>query len=74
MINDNLTRDTELGDNFIEHKEGGSIPIGFNSRHGLNPLSKVFNNHDNVLVPPSRSWVAIHQIHPPLGEGTDDND
>jgi hypothetical protein len=74
MISDNLTRDTEPGDNLIEYKEGGSIPIGFNFRHGLDPLSKVVDDHDNVLMPPSQSWVAIHKVHPPLGEGTDGND
>jgi hypothetical protein len=74
MISDNLTRDTEPGYNFIEYEEGGSIHIGFNYRHGLDPLSKVVNRHDNVLIPPSQSWVAIHELHPPLGEGTDGND
>jgi hypothetical protein len=74
MISDNLTRDSEPGYNLIEYEEKSSLTIGFNCRHGLNPLSKVFYSHDNVLMPHSQSWVAIHKIHPPLGEGTDGND
>ena len=74
MISDNLTRDTEPGDNLVEHEEGWSLPIGFYGRHGFGPLGKVFDNHDNVLIPPSRSWVAIDEIYPPLGEGTNVND
>jgi hypothetical protein len=74
MISDNLTRDTEPGDNFIEYEEGDNLPVIFNCRHGLNPLIKVFDNHNNVIIPPSRSWVAIHEFHPSLGEGTDGND
>jgi hypothetical protein len=46
----------------------------FNCRHGLIPLGKIVHDHDNVMVPPSQGWVTIHEIHPPLGEGTDGND
>jgi hypothetical protein len=74
MISDNITWDTEHGNNLIKYKEGCSIPIGFNYMHGLSPLSKVVDGHDNVLIPPSRSWVAIYEVLPPLGEGTDNND
>jgi hypothetical protein len=74
MISDNLTRDTEPGDNMMEYEEGDSIPIRFNYKHGLGPLSKLVYDHDNVLIPPNRSWVVIHKVHPPLGEGTDNND
>jgi hypothetical protein len=74
MINDNITRDSGPGYNFIEHEKCNSITIVFNCRHGLDPLSKVVYDHDNVLIPPSQSWVAIHKIHPPLGEGTDGDD
>ena len=74
MINDNLTQDFEPSYNLIEYEEGDSIPIKFNYRYGLDPLSKVFYGHDNVLIPPSQSWVAIHKVHPPLGEGADGND
>ena len=51
MVSDNLTRDTELGDNMFEYEEGCSIPIIFNCRHGLVPLSKVVDDHDNVFIP-----------------------
>ena len=74
MISDNITRDTEPGDNLVEHEEGCSLPIGFYSSHGLGPLSEVVNDHDNMLVPPNQSWVAIDEIYPPLGEGTNGND
>jgi hypothetical protein len=74
MINENITLDTEPGDNLIEYEKGCSLPIRFNCRNVLDPLSKVVNGHDNVLMPPSRSWVAINEVHPPLGEGTDGND
>jgi hypothetical protein len=53
MVSDNLTQDTELDDYLIEHKEGDSIPIKFNYRHGLYPLSKVVDSHDNMLMPSS---------------------
>jgi hypothetical protein len=74
MVSENLTRDTELGDNLVEQEEGCNLPIVFYSRHCLDLLSKLFNGYYNVLVPPSRSWVSIDEIYPPLGEGTDGND
>ena len=74
MISDNLTQDNEPRDNLVEHEEGCSLPIRFNCRHGLDPLSKVVDEHDNVLMPPDRIWVAIDKVHPPLGEGTNNND
>jgi hypothetical protein len=74
MISDNLTRDFEPGYNLIEYKEGGSIPIGFNCRNGLDPLSKVVYGHDNVLMAPNQIWVAIKKFHAPLGEGTNSNE
>jgi len=74
MISDNLTWHTEPGDNLIEYEEDDNLPIRFNCRHGLDPLGKVVYDHDNVLMPPNRSWVAIHEVHPPLGEGTNSND
>jgi hypothetical protein len=74
MVSDNLTQDTKSSDNLIENKEGDSLPIVFNYRHGLDPLSKVVDDHDNVSMPPSRSWFAIYEVHPPLGEGTNGND
>ena len=74
MISDNLTRDSELVYNLIEYEECDSIPIVFNCRHGIDPISKVVNDHDNVLIPPSRSWVSIDKVHPPLGEGINSNE
>jgi hypothetical protein len=74
MISENLTQDTELADNLIEYKEGNIIPIRFNCRNGLVPLIKLVDGHDNVLMPPNRSWVAIYEVQPPLGEGTNGND
>jgi hypothetical protein len=68
MICVNLTQDNKPTDNLIEYEEGKNLPIIFNCRHGLDPLSKVVKDHDNVLIPPNRSWVAIHEVHPPLGE------
>jgi hypothetical protein len=73
-MSDNLTWDTKPGDNLIEYEEGNSLPIVFNCRHGLNPIIKVVDDHDYVLIPPNQSWVAIYEVHPPLDEGTDDND
>jgi hypothetical protein len=74
MISDNLTRDTEPDSNLIEYEEGSSLPIGFHGRHGFSPLSKVVNDHDNMLMPPNQSWIAIYEVYPPLNEGTDGND
>ena len=36
----------------------------------LSPFHEVINSHYNMMVPPSRRWVAIHKIEPPLSEGT----
>jgi hypothetical protein len=73
MVSDNLTWDTEPGDNLIEYEEGCCLPIRFNCSHGLGPLIKVVDDHDNVLMPPRLSWVAINEVHPSLSEGTIDN-
>jgi hypothetical protein len=69
MISENITRDSEPGYNLIEHEKCSSLTIGFNRRHGLGPLSKVVYGHNNMLIPPSRSWVSIHKIHPHLVKG-----
>jgi len=74
MISDNITLDSKLSYNLIEYEEDKKFSIIINYRHGLGPLSKVLYDHDIVLMPPSRSWVAINEIYPPLGEGTNDND
>jgi hypothetical protein len=64
MISNNINRDSELGYNLVEYEEGRSITIRFNCRNGLDPLSELFYDHNNVLMPPRRSWVAIHKVHP----------
>jgi hypothetical protein len=74
MISENLTGDTELGDNLVEYEKSCSIPIIFHGRHGFGPLGEVLDNHDNVFIPYSQSWVAINEIYSPLSEGTDGND
>jgi hypothetical protein len=74
MVSDNINRDTELSDNLIEYEKIYSLPIRFHSRHGFDPLGEVVNIHDNVLMPPSRIWVAINEIYSSLSEGTDGND
>jgi hypothetical protein len=50
MVGDNITRDIEQGHNLIEYEESCSLPIRFNCRHGLDQLSKVVDNDDNVLI------------------------
>jgi hypothetical protein len=42
--------------------------------HYIDPLSEVVDNHVDMLMPPIKSWVAIDEIYPPLGEGTDGNE
>jgi hypothetical protein len=74
MISDNLTQDTEPGDNLVEYEKNNNLPIGFHGRNGFDPLGEVVNSHDNVLIPPSRSWFAINEIYSPLSERTDSND
>ena len=74
MINDNLTRDIELGDNLVEYEKSCNLPIGFHSRHGFGPPGEVVDSHDNVLMPPSQIWFAINEIYSPLSEGTDGNE
>jgi hypothetical protein len=71
VISDNITQDSEPGYNLIEHKKCSGLTMIFNYKNGLSPLTKVVYGRNNVLMPPSRSWVAIHNIHPPLSEGTD---
>jgi hypothetical protein len=74
MIIENISWDSEPRYNMVEYKEFCSPTIIFNGRHGLYPFSKLIHNHDNMLVPPSRGWVKIHKIYPPLGEGNDGDD
>jgi len=74
MVSDNLSRNTKSSDSLIEYEERCSLPIRLNCGHGLDPLGKVVDDHDNMLMPSSQSWVAINEVWPILGEGTDDND
>ena len=70
MVSEKILRDTELDDNLIEYEMHGCLTISFNSGHSLYPFREIVNSHYNMMVPPSRSWVAIHKIDPPLSEGT----
>jgi hypothetical protein len=74
MITGNLPWDSKLGYNLVEHKKCCILTIVFNSRNGLFPFSEVVHDHDNMLIPTSRRWVAVHKIHPPLVQGTDGDD
>ena len=74
MINENRLPDFGLSYNLIEYEKCCSLTIKFNGRNGLDPFIKLIHNHNNVMMPPNRSWVAINEVHPPLGEGIDNND
>jgi hypothetical protein len=69
MVSDNITWDTEPGDNLIEYEESCSIPIGFNYRHGLDPLIKIVDSHDNVLMPPDEVGLQSTKSTPHLVKG-----
>ena len=70
MVSDKLFQNTKPGDNLIEHEMRGYLTVGFNCEHSLCPFREIIDNHYNVMIPPSRIWVAMHKIQPPLGEGT----
>ena len=70
MVSDKLLRNAELSNNLVKHEMCGCLIVGFNHGHSLIPFHEVINNHYNMMMPPSRSWVAIHKVNPPLGEGT----
>jgi hypothetical protein len=69
MVSDNLTWDTEPGDNLIEYEEGCSLPIRFNCSHGLDPLIKVVDDHDNVLMPQDEVGLQSMKSTPHLVKG-----
>jgi hypothetical protein len=69
MVSDNITWDTEPGDNLIEYEEVFNLPIGFNCSHGLGPLSKVVDNHDNVLIPLDEVGLQLMKSTPHLVKG-----
>ena len=70
MVGDKLSRDTKSSDNLIENEMLGCLNVDFDHGHNLCPFHEVINNHYNMMIPPSRSWVEIHEVKPPLGEGT----
>ena len=70
MVSDMLFRNAELSNNLVENEMHEFLTIGFNHGHSLCPSHEIINSHYNVMIPPSRSWVAIHKIKPPLHEGT----
>ena len=71
MVSDKLSQNAKPGDNMVKYEMHGYLPTGFNHGHSLSPFCEIIDNHYNVMMPPSRGWVAIHKIKPPLGEGTD---
>ena len=71
MVSDKILWDTELSDNLVEHNVSGRLTIGFNCRHSLYPFREVVYDHYNVIMPHDLCWLALHKVHPPLGEGTD---
>ena len=73
MVSDKISRDTKLSNDMIEYKMRGCITIKFNSRHSLYPFREVIHDHYDVMVPPNQSWVEIHKVNPPLGEGFDND-
>ena len=73
MVSDKLFRNTKLGDNLVEHEMRDYLTVGFNHGHSLSPFSEIIDNHYNVMMPPSQSWVAIHEVKPPFGEGIGDD-
>jgi hypothetical protein len=62
MISDNLIWDSKHGYNLIEYEEGDSLPVKFNSRHGLGPLSKLFYDHDNKFYGHNILSVKVGQL------------
>ena len=74
MVSDKILRDTKLGDNMIEYEMRGCLTVGFYYGYSLCPFREIINNHYDMMIPPSRSWVAIHKINPPLSEGTSGDD
>ena len=73
MVSDKLSRNAKLGDNLVENKMHDYLIIKFNCGHSLFPFHEIIDIHNNVMIPPNRSWVVIHKVKPPLGEGTDDD-
>ena len=70
MVSDKLFRNAELSNNLVKNEMHSCLTIGFNREHSLYRFHEIIDNHYNVMMPPSRGWVAIHEVKPPLGEGT----
>ena len=68
MVSDKIPQNVEPGDNMVKYEMCGCFTIRFDSGHILFPFRELINSHNNMMVPPSRSWVTIHKINPPLGE------
>ena len=73
MVSDKIFWNAKLGDNLVKYEMCGCFTIEFDSGHSLFPFHEIIDSHYNVMVPPNRSWVAIHKVKPPLGEGTNGN-
>ena len=71
MVNDKLFWNAKSGDNLVEHEMRGYLTVEFKRGHILYPFREIIDSHYNVMIPPSRSWVAIPKFKPPLGEETD---
>ena len=71
MVSDNLSLNAKPCNNLVKYEMCGFLTIGFNYGHILYPFCEVIDNHNNMVVPPNRGWVAIHKINPPLNEWTD---
>ena len=71
MVSDNLFWNVEPSNNLAENKMHSCLTIGFKYGHSLCPFREIIDSHYNVMMPPQKSWVSIHKVKPPLGEGTD---
>ena len=71
MVSDKLFRNAKLSNNLVEYEMCGCLTVVFNRGHSLSPFCEIIKNHHDVMMPPSQSWVAIHEVKTPFGEGTD---
>ena len=62
MVSDKLPWNAKLGDNLVKYKMYGCFIVGFDIGHGLFRFHETIHNHNNMMVPPNRSWVTIHKI------------
>jgi hypothetical protein len=73
MVSDNLLRNLKPSYDLIKNEKCCSFPIISEHWHSLSPFGEVVDDHDNVMMPPSRSQIACHKIHPPLGDRANSN-